>query len=312
MTKNNVPPQLWDFRLKWTCEKGNLCVSSSKYARGCTPIEHISGETPDISEYLDFSFYDWVVFKQNAGLGEALLGRWLGVSHLIGQLMSYWVLPISCVPISCVTVQKLTNLEQNTREWQSKMDSFDQTVQKRLELKNPPVLYFDQINNSDNKLSLTNDKEFIEEYSKVIKIYNVKEEEMDDNLPENYVNMELSMPRGEDDQLQFGTVKRRALDQYGKPIGKGHNNPILDSHLYEVKYLDSSIETLSANTTAVMTMVTVSYCYKKLQVTNKISKQLIDQHLSTKMNMVFYSNGTQQRVGNSTPHGKMDLQIGYH
>ena len=33
-------------------------------------MEQIMGETPDISEYLDFGFYDWVWYKDNAGLGD--------------------------------------------------------------------------------------------------------------------------------------------------------------------------------------------------------------------------------------------------
>ena len=74
-------------------------------------MEIITGETPDISEYTDFSFYDWVTFKQDSGLGKIYIGRWLGVSHKTGQLMSYWILPQSGIPISCVTVLRLTNLE---------------------------------------------------------------------------------------------------------------------------------------------------------------------------------------------------------
>ena len=57
------------------CDTGNLSVSSSKYASGRTAIEIVTGETPDISEYLDFSFYDWVTYRTNAGLGESSLGR---------------------------------------------------------------------------------------------------------------------------------------------------------------------------------------------------------------------------------------------
>lgn len=83
MTKINVPPRLWDFGYIWICEAGNLSVSSSRYAKGHTPKEIIRGKTPDISEYTDFSFYDWVTFKQDAGLSEVYIGRWLEVSHKI-------------------------------------------------------------------------------------------------------------------------------------------------------------------------------------------------------------------------------------
>jgi hypothetical protein len=42
----------------------------------------------DISEYLDFGFYDRIWFLENAGLGERKLGYWLGVSYRIGSLMA--------------------------------------------------------------------------------------------------------------------------------------------------------------------------------------------------------------------------------
>ena len=87
----------------------NLTISSSRYANGRTPIEIVTGETPDISEYADFRFYVWVLYRSNAGLGEESLGQWLGVSHKVGQLMSYWILTISGHIISATTVQRLTN-----------------------------------------------------------------------------------------------------------------------------------------------------------------------------------------------------------
>ena len=36
--------------------------------QGRTPIEALTGETLDISQYLDFGFYDRIWFKENAGL----------------------------------------------------------------------------------------------------------------------------------------------------------------------------------------------------------------------------------------------------
>ena len=78
---------------------------------GGTPIESVTGETVDISEYLDFGFYDRVWYHENAGLGERLHGRWLGVSHRIGSLMSYYILTQTESVISRTTVQIVTKLE---------------------------------------------------------------------------------------------------------------------------------------------------------------------------------------------------------
>ena len=74
MFKNKVPERLWDYGIVWISKTGNLSVSSSRYASRRNPLEYITGETPDISEYLDFTFYDWVTYRANSGLGEIYIG----------------------------------------------------------------------------------------------------------------------------------------------------------------------------------------------------------------------------------------------
>ena len=59
----------------------SLTSNSSFSLDGRTLMEQVMGETPNISEYLDFSFYDWVWYKDNAGLGENCIRWWLGIAH---------------------------------------------------------------------------------------------------------------------------------------------------------------------------------------------------------------------------------------
>ena len=53
------------------------------------------------------------------------MGRFLGVSHHIGSLMSYWVLPVSVIPISRTTVQRVTNLESATNQNQKRFELYN-------------------------------------------------------------------------------------------------------------------------------------------------------------------------------------------
>ena len=232
-------------------------MSSSHYAKGRTPLEIITGETPDISEYLDFGFYDWVVYRNNAGLGELSLGRWLGVSHKIGQLMSYWILTVSGRPISCVNVQRLTEAEQNTDEYEEQMKSYDESLSKNIDARNTS-LSMDEVPDW-NRLSLNElDPDFDEEFKKVISDDDVPNAEHD-NIPEiniheaandGYIDMELGMPRGAEGQLLHARVKRRAVDSDGKPLGVGSSKPITDTRLYEIEYIDGSAEVVPANVIA--------------------------------------------------------------
>ena len=71
MLKKKVLPRLWEYGFTWVCETENICANFSKHAEGRTPLEIITGETPDISEHIDFEFYDWVYFRSNvAAEGE--------------------------------------------------------------------------------------------------------------------------------------------------------------------------------------------------------------------------------------------------
>ena len=92
------------------------------------------GETPNISEYLDFEFSDWVLFWSNAGLGKVELAGWLGISHRVGQMMSDWLLRESGIPISATTVQQMTNDEQSTGEMRSRISKYEDKLKTTFEL----------------------------------------------------------------------------------------------------------------------------------------------------------------------------------
>ena len=55
----------------------------------------------------------------------------MGVSHLVGQQISYWILPESVIPVSCTTVQRITNLEKQTDEYKSGMEYSDVKLEQR-------------------------------------------------------------------------------------------------------------------------------------------------------------------------------------
>ena len=249
MMKKRVPRRMWDFGLVWVCDTGNLSVSSSKYANGRTAIEIVTGETPDISEYLDFSFYDWVIYRTNAGLGESSLGRWIGVSHKVGQQMSYWILTISGHVISCVTVQRLTEDEKHTDEWRGLIVDYDERIKERLDIKNPETTNPEEICEF-NRLSMDGyDKEFIDDVNRVISDDTIPEQDnrINTDVLDGYVNMEIALPRSEEGKLEDAIVKKRAVDRGGIPIGVANSNPMLDSRIYEVEYSDGSLEAFTAN-----------------------------------------------------------------
>ena len=67
MLKKKVTKQLWDYGIKWVCEVMQCTASTSWDLCTRNVLEQLTGETPEISEYLDFTFYDRCWFNDNAG-----------------------------------------------------------------------------------------------------------------------------------------------------------------------------------------------------------------------------------------------------
>lgn len=306
MAKKDVPKRLWDYGLVWICETGNLTVSTSRYANGRTPLEIITGETPDISEYTDFSFYDWVTFIPNAGLDARQYGRWLGVSHKVGPLMSYWILNQNCRVISCTTVQPISNSEALTEEWKNRFSTFDSNIKSHLKAQGIDASKEMSERPPWNQLTLDDeDQEFINDFNRVINDESVPE--ADDAYPDDcydgYLNMEIGLPRGDDDNLVPAIVKRRALDDDGKPIGKPSNNPLTDSRKYEVEFDDGSIEVLPANVIAENILSQVDEEGHKQMMLKEIIDHRKDPKVAVTIEDGYYQNKYGTKVKKRTTKG---------
>lgn len=250
MVRKNVPQRLWDFGLQWVCDIQNRTSNHARGLNGRCPLEKITGETVDISEYLDFGFYDWVWFRENAGLGETKLGRWLGVSHRIGTLMSFWVITSSGKVLSRTTVQRVTNLELQLDENKKKCEAFTTAITERLGGNDMiPIGEDGEIITPDDWDDPNFNKDFVEEYGRTISDPDIREADQDftpDSFDDTYLNMELALPRS-GAEVQFGRVVKRLRDKDGLPIGTAHDNPILDTRLYEVEFQDGHKASMSAN-----------------------------------------------------------------
>ena len=99
--------------------------------------EIVTGRTPDISEYLDFDFYDLVWYWHSAHLSlsehDRELARWMGVAHRVGSDMCYWLMPVSGVPVVNTTVQHVTAEDLQNPDLQSRVNDFNMRLERRLD-----------------------------------------------------------------------------------------------------------------------------------------------------------------------------------
>ena len=135
----------------------------------------------------------------------------LGVSHRVGNLMSYWILTISGRVRSRTTVQRITDLELSTDDLKSRCKDYNEQVAAIL--KDMQGLDHDgerQIQEWDDYTEV-DEREFREDFGKPISDGTIPEEDdifTPDTFGDTYLNKEIALMRGNVDSsdVQYGKV----------------------------------------------------------------------------------------------------------
>ena len=148
-----------------------------------------------------------VWYKDNGGLNERKFGSWFGVSHKIGNAMSYYILTQASKVVSRTTVQYITNLEIQTSEVQQFSKEYDKKLSYILK-DEQNVLALDNIEQSH----LLEDPQLWKEFHKSFSNEDISEADEDDDLEgtkceqynqeptpdtiwDTYLSAELAIPR---------------------------------------------------------------------------------------------------------------------
>ena len=253
-TAMQIPARLWDYGLVYEAELLSRMARSNQERSG---LEELTGETPDIAEWLDFEFYErvWVLHQATADVGDDVrrLGRWLGISHRVGSRMCYWILLESGKVISSTTVEHVTRDELLHADTKQKIDTFDERLTLRLNDENfisddvdgtTPYLEDTEINPPEVRTGITPTDE---DYGDMIVTDKLQDADEYDDL-DKYIGAQLLLDAG-GEPLQARVIKRsRGPD--GEVVGRYHANPIFDTRAYLVELADGTVDEYTANVIA--------------------------------------------------------------
>ena len=111
---------------------------------GRTPFELVTGQTPDISEYMDYGWYDIVWYlDQEAAFSEdkRKLAKWLGVPHQAGRALCYYLMPESGRTIVRSTVQLLSQDDAHSTVIQQAIQYLNHQSETKIgDIKQPRLL----------------------------------------------------------------------------------------------------------------------------------------------------------------------------
>ena len=136
MTRTKTPSILWDFCCQYTAELRNYLARPLPQLHARTPHEILTGNTPDISEFLEFTWYEPVWYYKPAPFPEQTrkLVRWIGVAHRVGQAMCFWLLPMTGVPMARTTIQKIQQDDLTTDLVKNEIIQLDRAIEHNLKV----------------------------------------------------------------------------------------------------------------------------------------------------------------------------------
>jgi len=131
MTTTKTPLRLWDMCAKYAAELHCITAQPLYSLHGQTPFKLVTGNTPDISEYLACEWFQPVWYYDTSSFLNAThhIGRWIGVAHIIGQAMCFWILPESGIPIARSTVQAISDDELRSVSVQHQLNENEDAIE---------------------------------------------------------------------------------------------------------------------------------------------------------------------------------------
>jgi hypothetical protein len=129
------PKRLWDYCGEWVSAVRQLTAHDIPSLGGRVPSEIVKGFTPNISDYTQFNWYQYVWIYDPTVQFPAdarKLARWIGVTHDVGNPMTFWVLPQSCKVLARSSVSSLTDDELADPSVQARMAELDASIREKI------------------------------------------------------------------------------------------------------------------------------------------------------------------------------------
>ena len=248
MQKTQTPVRLWCFHYEYAADILSSCATNRFELKERTPYEIVINNTPDISEYTTFSWFQWCWFIDKDRRCKSFC-RWIEPAHHIGQSMCWFIICDNGEYLARSSVIAVEESSMESFKVKNQMMKFTKNLEAKIGDNSAPIF---EPNNPESIYYLlfgaVIDEDSVDlPYGDDFKDLDVNEmdtrylSELDD-----LIGAQVSLPR-KDRLPLLAIVKKRKLNYKGEPVGSPNPSPILDSRIYELEFLDGRIEEYSVN-----------------------------------------------------------------
>ena len=264
MQNTETPVRLWCFCFEYAADVLTICVNGRYELRNRTPFECVCHHTPDISEYVSFSWFQWCYYLDESTSNKVLC-RWLGPAHHVGQSFCSYILLANGEYIARSTVVPIDIADLTSDEMKYTTSKFMDSI--NLKIGNEKValnlgytqfdtIYYDVFGDAitdDNNDVPYNSSETTDNSTGTanIPIENTSIEVIEEHLSleeiDDFIGTNVVIPGRDGIEPVLGIVKRLKRDSNGNIIGVKHDNPIMDTRIFELEFPDGRVEEYSTN-----------------------------------------------------------------
>lgn len=258
MKSKNVPIVLWDYCWTYVCALRTLTCTDNIHLDGHTPFSKIHHYSPDISEFITFSFFDWVWYHDPRDPDRSLIGRWLGPAHDIGQGFAYHILTEKGTVKTRSSVAPITDTEMQAPDLKVQLEHFTQSMESVIgnhtkattnkcdDVADDPYSNLFEDDELDDE-----DIEFQERRQDGTLFDRPELDDISSDPPiaertDNLIGVQASLPHPSG-TMQNATVVGRKRNHDGSLVGTHNENPLLNTGVYEVQFHDGTYDEYAAN-----------------------------------------------------------------
>ena len=325
MRRTGTPVRLWDYCWVYAAELRSLTCTDNIYLDGETPYGKVHGYSPDISEYLTFEWYAWVWYHDPNTPEKSKIGRWLGPAHDVGQGLAYYILTDKGKVAIRSTVSPISNeeklnpaidsqMDQYTINMESFIGNFSQSTQDNYtnSMDDPYQNIFEDDNSDDEYIIPQERGEDGEPFSR-LELDEINHDSPYAEKDDRYIGVKVPLPHL-DGELKQATVKRRKRNEDGTLRGTSHDNPILDTRVYEVEFEDGSYNEYSANVLAENLYNHIDENGNSHSILTSIADHEVDLNIAVPKDKSFYetNNSRKRRITTKGWKLKVEWKDGSH
>ena len=253
MKASACPLAFWDYCMERRARINNLTAKDLFSLHGSNAHTSLTGEEGDISSLCQYGWYDWCYYRENSErfpFNREVLGRVLGPASGEGNEMCQWVLKANGNVVPRCSLRPLQVDENHSPVEAKKRETFNALIERRWGTSitppqvssnndkdnNPWEAYHDE---EESPRQLQDIEDVVDATGKVL---------CQQPAHDKIINAEVLLQQG--DHLQSAKVLQRSIGPNGTNVGRYHDNPQLNSIIYDVEFPDGTIKEYSANVIA--------------------------------------------------------------